>query len=92
MDVVSVKLSMEESGFVIGEEDIAAIVIRAGSDTAEALEGGAGMRRLADVSLVMVGMEQLRREEKRSIELVLMPAPLLRATCRMMLQMLPGSE
>ena len=49
MDVVSVKLSMEESGFVIGEEVVTAIVVRASIDTAEALEGGAGMRRLVDV-------------------------------------------
>ncbi len=49
MDVVSMELSMEKAGFVIGEEVIAAIVLRASLDTAEALEGGVGMRRLVDV-------------------------------------------
>jgi hypothetical protein len=34
----------EKAGFVIREEVIAAIVVRASSDAAEALEGGAGMR------------------------------------------------
>jgi hypothetical protein len=49
MDVVSVELSMEKADFVLGEEVIAAIVLRASLDTAEALEGGARMRRLVDV-------------------------------------------
>ncbi len=43
------ELSMEKAGFVSGEEVIAAIVVRASLDTVEALEGGAGMRRLVDV-------------------------------------------
>jgi hypothetical protein len=49
VDVVSMELSVEKAGFVIGEEVIAAIVVRASLDTAEALEGGAGMRRLVNV-------------------------------------------
>ncbi len=49
MDVVAMKLSVEKVGFVIQEEVIAATVVRASSDAAEALEGGAGMRRLVDV-------------------------------------------
>ena len=49
MDVFSLKLSMEESRFIIGEEIIATIVVRASVDTAETLEGVAGMRRLVDV-------------------------------------------
>ncbi len=49
VDVVSVELSMEKAGFDIGEEVIAAIVVRASLDMAEALVGGAGMRRLVDV-------------------------------------------
>jgi hypothetical protein len=49
VDVVSVELSVEKADFVIGEEVIAAIVVRASLDTAEALEGGAEMRRLVDV-------------------------------------------
>ncbi len=48
-DVVSVELSVEKAGFVIGEEVITAIVVRASLDMAEVLEGGAGMRRLVDV-------------------------------------------
>ena len=38
-----------EAGFVIQEEVVAAIVVRASSDAAEALESGAKMRRLVDV-------------------------------------------
>jgi hypothetical protein len=49
VDVVSVDLSVAKAGFVIGEEVIAAIVVRASLDTAEALEGGAKMRRLVGV-------------------------------------------
>ncbi len=49
MDVVAMKLSMEKASFVIREEVIATIVVRASSDAAEALEGGAGMRRLVNV-------------------------------------------
>ncbi len=49
MDVVAMKLSMEKAGFIIQEKVIAAIVVRASSDAAEALEGGAGMRRLVNV-------------------------------------------
>ena len=41
---------------------------------------------------VMVGMEHLRREEKRSMEFALTPAPLLQAACRMVSHMLPGRE
>lgn len=40
----------------------------------------------------MAGIEHLRREEKRSMESVLTPAPLLRAACRMVSHMLPGRE
>ncbi len=40
----------------------------------------------------MVRMEQLRREERRSMESALTPAPLLQTACWMVLQMLPGSE
>ncbi len=49
MDVVAMKLSVEKAGFVIQKEVITAIVVRVSSDAAEALEGGAGMRRLVDV-------------------------------------------
>ncbi len=48
-DVVAMKLSVEKTGFIIREEVITAIVVRASSDAAEALEGGAEMRRLVDV-------------------------------------------
>ena len=41
---------------------------------------------------VMVGIEQLRREDKRSLESALTPAPLLRVACWMVLHMLPGRE
>ncbi len=49
VDVVAMKLNMEKASFVIREEVIAAIIVRASSDAAEALEGGARMRRLVDV-------------------------------------------
>jgi hypothetical protein len=49
MDVVSVELSVENASFVIGEEVIVAIVVRVSLDMAEALESGAGMRRLVEV-------------------------------------------
>ncbi len=43
------KPSVEKAGFIIREEAVAAIVVRASSDAAEALEGEAGMRRLVDI-------------------------------------------
>ncbi len=42
--------------------------------------------------LASVGIDHLRREENRSIELALTPVPLLHVACWMVLQMFPGSE
>ena len=41
---------------------------------------------------MMVEIEQLRSEGKRSMESALTPAPLLCAACRMVSYMLPGRE
>jgi hypothetical protein len=49
VDVVAMKLSVEKAGSIIQEDVSAAIVVGACSDATEALECGAGMRRLVNI-------------------------------------------